>query len=213
MIITKQDVQQTNQSVMQVNGSLKQINNLFTKIDHSFAHKVLQIAKSWIGTPFHPQGRTKAVGCDCIGFIIEIAYELSLSGYSNNIIKKYDRFDYDYINDSFLIKNFLQSYFIHIDLEPIKGKSALNIGSIVLFQLSKTMHHLAIISKCSENLISDEYIEDLNYTKHLDQKNQIEHKIIHSCSSKAEICEITLPFTWYKRIVGVWQFPQFILSR
>jgi NlpC/P60 family putative phage cell wall peptidase len=33
---------------------------------------ILEEARSWIGTPFHHQGRVKGVGCDCIGLGIGV---------------------------------------------------------------------------------------------------------------------------------------------
>lgn len=33
-------------------------------------------ARTWIGTPFHWQGRVKGVGCDCKGLVAGVAQEL-----------------------------------------------------------------------------------------------------------------------------------------
>lgn len=38
--------------------------------------KVLEIAESWMGTPYRHQGSTKGVGCDCLGLIRGIWREL-----------------------------------------------------------------------------------------------------------------------------------------
>lgn len=38
--------------------------------------RVLEIARSWIGTPYRHQGRMKGAGCDCIGLIIGVWEEL-----------------------------------------------------------------------------------------------------------------------------------------
>ncbi|MGA1801125.1 NlpC/P60 family protein [Rhizobium sp. HT1-10] len=38
--------------------------------------RVLEIAASWIGTPYRHQGSTKAVGCDCLGLISGVWREL-----------------------------------------------------------------------------------------------------------------------------------------
>lgn len=35
-------------------------------------------ARSWIGVPFHHQGRSKALGVDCAGFVVELARELRI---------------------------------------------------------------------------------------------------------------------------------------
>lgn len=38
--------------------------------------RVLELARSWIGTPYHHQARKKGAGCDCIGLVIGIWEEL-----------------------------------------------------------------------------------------------------------------------------------------
>lgn len=39
---------------------------------------IISTARSWIGTPFHHQGRLKGVGVDCIGLIVGVAAELGI---------------------------------------------------------------------------------------------------------------------------------------
>lgn len=39
---------------------------------------IVATARSWLGTPFHHQGRVKRVGVDCAGLIIGVARELGL---------------------------------------------------------------------------------------------------------------------------------------
>ncbi len=39
---------------------------------------VVDAARSWLGTPFHHQGRTRGIGVDCVGLTIGIASELGL---------------------------------------------------------------------------------------------------------------------------------------
>lgn len=38
-------------------------------------------AREYIDTPFHHQGRVKAVGIDCVGLVIGVAHELGLSDF------------------------------------------------------------------------------------------------------------------------------------
>jgi cell wall-associated NlpC family hydrolase len=40
--------------------------------------KIVAEARSWIGTPFHHQGRLKGVGVDCAGLVIEVGRALGL---------------------------------------------------------------------------------------------------------------------------------------
>lgn len=40
---------------------------------------ILAEARSWLGTPFHHQGRLKGVGADCIGLVVGVARGLGLA--------------------------------------------------------------------------------------------------------------------------------------
>lgn len=40
--------------------------------------RVVAVARSWIGTPFHHQARVKGAGVDCIGLVIGVARDLAL---------------------------------------------------------------------------------------------------------------------------------------
>ncbi len=42
---------------------------------------VVRTARTWLGTPYHHQGRLKGVGVDCAGLIIGVAHELELSAF------------------------------------------------------------------------------------------------------------------------------------
>lgn len=52
---------------------------------------VVEIAKTYIGTPFHHLGRIKEVGIDCIGVILGVAEELKISLIIPPEAKKYGR--------------------------------------------------------------------------------------------------------------------------
>ena len=40
--------------------------------------QVVRLARTWLGTPFHHQGRVRGVGVDCVGLVIGVARELGL---------------------------------------------------------------------------------------------------------------------------------------
>lgn len=42
---------------------------------------VVRVARTWLGTPYHHQGRLKGVGVDCAGLVIGVAHELGLSDF------------------------------------------------------------------------------------------------------------------------------------
>jgi cell wall-associated NlpC family hydrolase len=39
---------------------------------------IVETARTWLGTPFHHQGRVKGAGVDCIGLVIGVARELGI---------------------------------------------------------------------------------------------------------------------------------------
>lgn len=41
----------------------------------------MRVARTWLGTPYHHQGRVKGVGVDCVGLLIGVAHELKLSDF------------------------------------------------------------------------------------------------------------------------------------
>lgn len=41
-------------------------------------------ARTWIGTPFHHQGRLKGVGADCVGFLLGVGAELGIEAPPDN---------------------------------------------------------------------------------------------------------------------------------
>ena len=100
----------------------------------SLPEKVVQTARSLIGTPYKHQGRTPGVGLDCIGLIIAVGHQLNL-------------FNYDYTNysrdpDGQLLTNIEK----HCEKLP-----SLTEGAIAVFKLSAIPHHVGIISKFRNN--------------------------------------------------------------
>lgn len=43
--------------------------------------EIVCAARTWLGTPFHHQGRLKGTGVDCAGLIVGVARELGLSAF------------------------------------------------------------------------------------------------------------------------------------
>lgn len=41
--------------------------------------QIVDCARTYLGTPYHHQGRLKGVGCDCIGLAIAVAAELGMT--------------------------------------------------------------------------------------------------------------------------------------
>ena len=98
------------------------------------SEKVVQTARTLIGTPYQHQGRTPGVGLDCIGLVIAVGHQLNL-------------FSYDYTNysrdpDGQLVTKIEE----HCQKLP-----SLTEGAIAVFKLSAIPHHVGIISKFRGN--------------------------------------------------------------
>lgn len=44
-------------------------------IDLPARERVVAVARSWLGTPYHPEGRVKGAGCDCLTLLAEVYAE------------------------------------------------------------------------------------------------------------------------------------------
>lgn len=40
--------------------------------EHTQRHAVVSVARSWLGTPYHPNARLKGIGCDCGTLLAEV---------------------------------------------------------------------------------------------------------------------------------------------
>jgi len=106
--------------------------------------KILDSARSWIGTRFRYHGRVKinqknCGGVDCLGFILGVADEIGAK-YKGKPLSFYDNISYKKIPQKNQLRDAMDKYFININPKDIQ------IGDIALFQINKEIQHLAIIS-------------------------------------------------------------------
>ncbi len=104
--------------------------------------KIIEAAKSWIGTRFKYQGRIKKNsnnngGVDCLGLILGICDEIGYT-YNNKPLSYYDTIIYSKKPDFTILKEKFSQFFI------VKDISNIDIGDIVLKQVSKNQFHLMI---------------------------------------------------------------------
>lgn len=90
---------------------------------------VVSTARSYLGTPFHHQGRLKGVGVDCVGLIVCVLRDL---GREVN-----DSFDYNGHPDSAFLREKLREHFNEI------APDAAREGDIFLFRIGRNPQHLA----------------------------------------------------------------------
>jgi NlpC/P60 family putative phage cell wall peptidase len=110
--------------------------------------QVIEIARSWIGTPFHHQASLKAVGCDCLGLLRGIWREL----YGNEpVVPAYYIGWARETSDEWLLAA-LRDHFITLDDE------ALDAGQVLLFRwrANWAASHVAITTS-SQMMIHAQY--------------------------------------------------------
>ena len=95
---------------------------------------LLSVARGYLGTPFHHQGRVKGVGVDCAGFLVCIAKDL---GYPVE-----DLGVYDHDPDPVVLRKYLEKQLV------IEFMTNRTIGNIVLMDLgnSRWGHHLGLLT-------------------------------------------------------------------
>ena len=58
------------------------------------AQQIIDCARTYLGTPFHHQGRLKGVGVDCIGLVVGVAQTLELIDDKGIPLASFDHADY-----------------------------------------------------------------------------------------------------------------------
>jgi cell wall-associated NlpC family hydrolase len=92
--------------------------------------KIIEAARTWLGTKFHHQGRKKGVGVDCIGLVVGVAAELG--------IRIHDRTDYCRQPHKGELEKAIMQY-----LKPCSLKA----GAVALFCIGKEPQHVGIITE------------------------------------------------------------------
>ena len=92
--------------------------------------RVVEIARSWVGTRFHHQGRVKGQGVDCIGLIAGVAQELG--------IEFEDKQNYAREPQNGELQKELEKY-----LRPCE----LQNGCVALFKIDKEPQHVGIVGE------------------------------------------------------------------
>ncbi len=97
-------------------------------------NRLIEETRTWLGTPFHHQGRVKQVGCDCIGLIVGVAAVLGRPE------ARYDRQDYGRLPDGNRLYHLLKEHCVEVsqgDMRP---------ADIALFRFDSNPQHVGILS-------------------------------------------------------------------
>lgn len=111
---------------------------------------VVRMARTWLGTPYHHQGRVKGAGVDCGGLVIGVASELGLSefditGYSGRP------------NGDSLVK-VCQEQMTPITLDELSA------GDVLLFRFEAHAGHLGIY--LGDNTVIHSYMPRRKVVEH-----------------------------------------------
>lgn len=103
--------------------------------------KIVAEALSWVGTPFHHQGRKKGVGVDCVGFLLEIFRPFG--------IVDFDMDGYARAPDQTLLVETLDQKAIKLDVIDI---SIIQPVDILLFRIGRREQHVALATD-NQNIV------------------------------------------------------------
>jgi cell wall-associated NlpC family hydrolase len=96
--------------------------------------KVIEVARSWLGTPYHHMGRVKSAGVDCATFVCEVYEE---AGITPHIVLDY------YPKDWALHKN--KERYLETVLKYSRIISKPEIGDMILYRFGRVASHSAIV--------------------------------------------------------------------
>lgn len=113
---------------------------------------VVRVARSWLGTPYHHQGRVKGVGVDCAGLIIGIAHELALS--------EFDLTGYAPRPEGDQLRRLCATHMIEVRSDERAP------GDVLLFKFDASPCHLGVLST------SDQLIH-----AYLPRRKVVEHRL------------------------------------
>ena len=93
-------------------------------------NQIIKAARTWIDTPYHHQARIKGVGCDCIGLVIGVCWELGLIDF--------DIGNYDRTPDSTMMMELLDHHCTRTE-DP-------SPGDLLVFRIRKNPQHVGILT-------------------------------------------------------------------
>jgi cell wall-associated NlpC family hydrolase len=104
-----------------------------------YSDRIMEVTRSWIGTPFRHQGRSKTTGVDCAGLVIEVGIEAGVLSLTDEQRKRLCR--YRPFPRPREVKTMLELYTYEVmDPQP---------GDIAYVAWGKgRAYHIGILSKC-----------------------------------------------------------------
>ena len=143
-------------------------------------NRVVTIARTWLGTPYHHQASVKGVGCDCLGLVRGVYAEAY--GRPAEEPPAYTRDLAEACQTETLLEA-ARRHLIEIDVNDFTA------GDVVVFRLrpGAMAKHCGIVSR------------------HRDGFG--EPRMIHAFEG-APVCEVTLSSWWWRHRAAVFRFPE-----
>lgn len=95
--------------------------------------KIVECARSWIGTPYHHQARLKGVGVDCAGLVIGVARELGI------VASDFDVSGYSRKPDGWSFLSWADEYMTRISLQQMEA------GHCIVVRFGRHPQHIGIV--------------------------------------------------------------------
>jgi NlpC/P60 family putative phage cell wall peptidase len=121
------------------------------------AAQLIEDARTWLGTPHRHQGSIKGVGCDCVGFLAEVALETGLI--TPELRAEFPN-DYSQQPAAGELRRLCSS---RLCLVPYASRAP---GDIVLMRFAVEPQHLAMLTAV-----------DPDYVIHSAEKGVVEHRL------------------------------------
>lgn len=134
-------------------------------------------ARTWLGTPFHHQGRVKGAGVDCVGTPGESARALGCkvdypSGYSR-------------LPDGVTLESELDRQMLIVWQRGMGDRLALmRPGDVLMFRMPKLPRHVGLYCGVVDG----------------------EHRFIHATSDAGRVVEVNLDAYWQRALKKVYRF-------
>jgi NlpC/P60 family putative phage cell wall peptidase len=119
---------------------------------------LIETAREWLGTPHVHQGAIKGLGCDCVGFLAEVAVE---TGLITPELRAEFPTDYSMQPAAGELRRLCSS---HLHLVPFDHRAP---GDIVLMRFALEPQHLGMLTQVSP----------VDYVIHCAEKGVVEHRL------------------------------------
>ena len=144
--------------------------------------EIVAQARTWIGTKFVHQGRSKqtgsnAGGVDCIGLAVGVVRELGIKDKDGQLLHLHDYTNYSSLPSAKLLMGSLHKVLTEIPIEEAVP------GDVLVFRFKKEPQHIAILSELDKGVM----------------------RVIHSYRGPEKVTEQIINDQWKSRITSAFR--------